>query len=212
MEFINRTKERQEVADHMHARGYGVLVQRPPGPRPGACWYGAMANGRLVVTTITRRRVATGNLGDTPMGLSRRRHQNVAVLTIMMAAQVTTPFGFGIHTHFGSLAGPTLEEVFPTDHPAHGLPLGLKQAFHTFARGLVPPGQSDHRRYARHTRIVDTHKIADWLPPGIFQGTSVLTVHDLPLDNGWQSRFDNAVNGLGWIAHAIETAASEPSQ
>ncbi len=204
MEFIERTKERREIADHMSARGYGVLVQRPPSPRPGACWYGAMANGRLTIATMTRRQGRT--FGE---GTSRT---SLLVITIMVAAQVNTPFGFGAHTKFGKLAGPTIEENFPPHHPGSNFPIGVKVAFVAFARGLIPPGQPDHRKYNRHTRIVDTQKLTDWLPPGIFQGTSVLTLHDLPIKSGWQHKFDNAVNGLGWIAHAIETAASEPSQ
>jgi hypothetical protein len=40
----------------------------------------------------------------------------------------------------------------------------------------------------------------------------VLTLHDLPIKSGWQPKFDDAVNGLGWIAHAIEESAAQPGQ
>lgn len=205
MEFIKRTKERQEIADHMRARGYEILVKSDLSKRPALpTWYGARVNGRLTVAALTRRQGRTGGPDSS--------RTNVMVIAIMVAAQVDTPFDYGVHTKFGRLAAPTVEENFPPRLPGSKFPIGVREAFLAFARGLIPPGQPDHRRYHRHTRIVDTQKIADWLPPGIFQGTSVLTIHDLPLDNGWQHKFDNAVNGLGWIAHAIEQAALDELQ
>ncbi len=205
MGLFSEDKERQEVADHLLARGYEVLIRPDPSLRPERMtWYGAVVNGRLTIATLTRRQGRTFGVDST--------RSNVIVTTIMVAAQVDKPFGYGVHTKFGQLAAPTVEEVFPPSHPAYGLPAGVKKAFHAFARGLIPPGQPNHRQYHRHTRIVDRQKLADWLPPGIFQGTSVLTVHDLPMKRGWQPKFDDAVNGLGWIAYAIEGAAARPGE
>lgn len=205
--MFSHDRERDEVSVYMNRLGLTVLLQPDERARPERMtWYEGQSHGRRLVTTITRRRVQTGNAG------TGNRHANAIVLTVMLAAHAARPFGFGAHAPYESLADKDPNVVFPVGHPGQAFPPQVKQAFCWFARGLLPPGHADHRKYARHLRIVDTQKLAEWLPSEVLIGTPVVVVHDLPLKQQWQSAFDRAVQDLGWVAHAIEQSTNSPQE
>lgn len=205
--FMTRDREQGELDDLMRALGFGMIVQPDTTTRPiQPAWYQGALHGRLTAVTIVNRRILGLN---SSVGVGNR-NVNVTVVSVIMAAVGVPEVDYGIHTQFKVLPDPDPGVLVGREHPASGMPISVRDAFHRFARGQAPPTETGRSKHARYLRITNRSKLADYLPPVVLPTTEVLVMHEIPMDAKWQIGFVPITNELGWVAHALEGAGGRP--
>lgn len=207
---MTRDREQAEIDDLMRALGFGVVARPDPTTRPvQPAWYQGTLQGRPAAVTLVGRKLVGANVaaGVHPADF-RNRNVTVTVVSVVVAAVGVGSIDYALHTAFGHLPDPDPAALVEPTHPAFAMPETVRLAFHRFARGQAPPTETGRSHHARYLRITNRSRLADYFPPVVLPATEVIVMHEIPMDENWQAGFVPITNELGWVAHALESAAS----